>query len=144
MSSAASADPGLARFVAAQDDVYATVLRELTAGTKTSHWMWFIFPQLQALGRSSTAKFYGLADLSEAAAYRDHPILGPRLIECCALMRPHVGKGAAGVLGEIDGIKWRSCLTLFARVPGSPPLFRELIATFYDGQQDARTLALLG
>jgi uncharacterized protein (DUF1810 family) len=135
---------GLDRFIDAQRPVYARALNEITAGDKVTHWMWFIFPQLQALGYSATAKFYGLVDLAEATAYREHPVLGPRLLECCEAMRAHADVGAEFVLGEVDGRKWRSCLTLFAHTPDAPPLFRELIALFYDGREDPRTVALIG
>lgn len=133
----------LQRFVTAQAPVYETVCRELGSGRKATHWMWFIFPQLAALGHSSTAKFYGLADVAEAAAFASHSVLGPRLVECCTLMRRHAGKGAVGVLGDVDGMKWRSCLTLFARTPGASPLFDDLLMTFYDGVPDPHTLTLL-
>lgn len=142
MSSAPSAD--LERFITAQDGVYASVLRELAEGDKVGHWMWFIFPQLRALGHSATAKFYGLADLSEASAYLAHPLLGPRLVECCTIMRGHTDIGAKAVLGSVDGMKWRSCLTLFTQIPHTPPLFAELIRLFYASQRDERTIALIG
>ncbi len=133
----------LRRFVAAQAPVHDRVCRELAAGSKQSHSMCFLFPQLQALGYTSTANFYGLADLAEAVAYRDHPLLGRRLIEYCELMRRHAAKGAVAVLDDVDGKKWRSCLTLLATTPDAPPLFNELIGAFYNGQPDPRTLALL-
>ena len=133
----------LERFVVAQAPVSASVLGELIAGAKLTHWMWFVFPQLRALGYSDMAKFYGLADLAQAIAYRAHPILGARLIENCEAMRPHVDAGAISVLGNVDAMKWRSCLTLFAATPDAPPLFTELIAEFYDRQPDERTLQLL-
>lgn len=135
--------PGLERFVEAQAPVYARALAEIIAGDKVSHWMWFIFPQLKALGYSTTAKFYGLEDLAEASAYRSHPLLGPRLLECCSAMRAHTDVGAVFVLGEIDGMKWRSCLTLFAHTPDAPSLFRELLDLFYEGREDPKTVALL-
>ena len=106
--------------------------------------MWFIFPQLRALGHSETAKFYGLAGLAEAEAYLAHPLLGPRLVQCCDVMRAHVDVGAQPVLGAVDGLKWRSCLTLFAHAHNAPPLFADLIKLFYDGMEDGRTLDLLG
>jgi len=105
--------------------------------------MWFIFPQLKALGHSSTAKFYGLADLTEASAYLAHPLLGPRLVECCEIMAAHSDVGAEFVLGSVDAMKWRSCLTLFAATPGAPPVFAALIDSFYEGRPDERTLQRL-
>ena len=115
-------DPfNLARFVDAQSDgVYERALGELSAGHKTSHWMWFIFPQHRDLGRSSTAKFYGLSGVEEAAAYADHPLLGERLRKCCHAILPHLlGGPAANVLGPIDALKLRSSMEIFAAaVPG--------------------------
>lgn len=135
---------GLERFVTAQALVYATALAELRSGEKCSHWMWFIFPQLRGLGRSERAHFYGLVDADEAEAYRAHPLLGPRLLECCEAMRKHGDVGAAFVLGPVDAQKWRSTLTLFAALPDANPLFVELLDLFYNGHHDQRTLALLG
>ena len=134
----------LARFVAAQDGVYQRALAEIRSGVKSSHWMWFMFPQLRGLGFSERARFYGLAGADEAAAYLAHPLLGPRLLECCAAMRDHADVGATFVLGSVDALKWRSCLTLFAALPGADPLFNELLGLFYEGRPDDRTLALLG
>src|SRR4051794_4608428 len=101
-------------FVAAQDPVYAKVLAELRAGEKASHWMWFIFPQLRALGRSAAALKYGLADLGEARAYLRHPVLGPRLLECTGLMLGLEGRTAHQILHSPDDLKFRSSMTLFA------------------------------
>ncbi|WP_426165394.1 DUF1810 domain-containing protein [Sandarakinorhabdus sp. DWP1-3-1] len=133
----------LQRFVDAQAPVYVRVLRELTFGDKVTHWMWFIFPQLRGLGYSEKARFYGLESLDEATAYLAHPLLGPRLIRCCEAMRPHADVGAAFVLGDVDAAKFRSCLTLFARVPGAPPVFADLLDLFYAGEADASTVRLL-
>ena len=138
-----STSHGLERFVEAQDRVYAAVKEELAAGNKTSHWMWFVFPQLKALGYSEKAKFFGLVDLAEAEAYLAHPVLGPRLIACCAEMRRHEAVGAEFVLGAVDAKKFRSCLTLFSRVPGAPPIFEELLRSFYGGEPDLATERLL-
>jgi uncharacterized protein (DUF1810 family) len=138
------ADPfGLQRFVAAQDPVIDTVCAELRAGGKRSHWMWFVFPQLAGLGRSATAKFYGLASRDEALAYWQHTTLGPRLVQCCSLLLPHRAIGAERILGSIDAMKLRSCLTLFEQVAPEQPVFVQLIDAFYGGQRDATTLALL-
>ena len=133
----------LARFVAAQDPVLAEVRRELQAGRKRSHWMWFVFPQLRALGRSPTALHYGLASIEEAAAYLAHPLLGPRLLECTALMNAVPGRTAREILGSPDDLKFRSCMTLFAAVDPAVPAFREALATYFDGAPDPATLALL-
>ena len=139
-------DPyNLARFVAAQAPVFARVCAELDAGAKTSHWMWFIFPQLKALGRSATALFYGLADVAEARAYWQHPVLGPRLKESCRrLLALPPGHSALQVLGPIDARKLGSCATLFARVAPEEPVFRQVLERFYGGEEDALTMAALG
>lgn len=109
-------DPyNLARFVTAQQNVYARVLAELTAGRKQSHWMWFIFPQLKGLGSSPTAQHYGIGALAEARAYLAHPLLGARLLECTALLNELGGTTAQAIFGYPDNLKFRSCMTLFAR-----------------------------
>lgn len=133
----------LARFVAAQDPVIDTVLRELGAGEKRSHWMWFVFPQLSALGRSATARLYGIGSRDEALAYWHHPLLGPRLRQCCTTLLPHGARGAAAVLGAVDAMKLRSCLTLFAQVAPEEPVFTQLLEVYFGGAADAATLQLL-
>jgi uncharacterized protein (DUF1810 family) len=133
----------LQRFVSAQAAVIAQVRAELSVGAKTSHWMWFIFPQLAALGRSATAKHYGLVSIDEARAYWAHPLLGPRLRSCCELLRPHRDRSAQQILGGIDAIKLRSCLTLFERAAPGEPLFGQLLAQFYAGERDPLTLQAL-
>lgn len=135
--------PGLARFVEAQSPVYASVLAELAAGRKTSHWMWFVFPQLKPLGRSGTARFYGLEDRAEAAAYWQHPVLGERLKECTRLVLATPGKTAHDIFGSPDDLKLRSCMTLFGAVAPDEPAFRDVLARFYAGEPDPATLALL-
>lgn len=120
-------DPfNLQRFVAAQDGgVYEQALAELRRGHKASHWMWFIFPQHRDLGRSSTAKYYGLSGLEEAAAYAAHPLLGARLRECCSAILPHLEKGtkAEAILGPIDALKLRSSMEIFAGAVPAESLF---------------------
>ena len=138
-----AAMPDLDRFLAPQEESFAAALAELRRGRKESHWMWWIFPQLAALGRSGTAKAYGIADLDEATAYLAHPVLGPRLREAARAMLAHQGTDPARVLGGIDALKLRSCATLFAAVPGAPPEFRALLDAFYDGEADPLTLAAL-
>ena len=135
--------PGLERFVEAQAPVYASVLRELGAGSKTSHWMWFVFPQLKSLGRSSTARFYGIEDRAEAAAYWRHPLLGPRLVECTRLVLATSGRSAHAVFGSPDDLKLCSCMTLFDAVAPEEPAFRSVLDRFYAGVADAATLDLL-
>ena len=135
--------PGLERFVEAHASVYAAVLRELGAGLKTSHWMWFAFPQLKSLGRSSTARFYGLEDRAEAAAYWQHPLLGPRLLECTRLVLATSGCSAHAIFGSPDDLKLCSCMTLFEAVAPEEPAFRAVLDRFYAGVADAATLDLL-
>jgi len=133
----------LERFVAAQDPVIDTVCAELRAGAKRSHWMWFVFPQLAGLGRSATARLYGLASRDEAQTYWQHATLGPRLAQCCSLLLPHRAIGAERILGPVDAMKLRSCLTLFEQVAPDQPVFAQLLDALYGGQRDATTLALL-
>ena len=133
----------LDRFVAAQDGVWEEVQRELEDGAKTSHWMWFVFPQLAALGRSSTARFYGIADREEARAYATHPVLGPRLVQCVRLLLRHRGRRAEDILGGVDALKLRSCLTLFDAVAPEEAVFREALAAFYGGEVDPLTAGML-
>jgi uncharacterized protein (DUF1810 family) len=124
-------DPfNLARFAEAQaNGVYEQALAELEAGQKRSHWMWFIFPQHRDLGRSGTAKFYGLSGLDEARAYAAHPMLGPRLRQCCAAILAHLttGGSAEAVLGSIDAMKLRSSMEIFAGANPSELLFADLL-----------------
>lgn len=134
----------LSRFVEAQRGVYERALAEITRGDKRSHWMWFIFPQLQGLGFSSTAQRYAISGLDEARAYLNHPVLGPRLLECAEAACQVEGRTAEAIFGAIDAMKLRSCATLFAQV--SPPcsVFERLLKKYYGGQPDAQTLRLLG
>lgn len=120
-------------FIEAQDAVWESVLRELETGQKTGHWMWFVFPQLAALGRSNASQLYGIHDLAEACAYLAHPVLRDRLVQVSRLMLDHAGTPPETILGEIDAMKLRSSMTLFAAVPGAPPEFGELLDAFYDG-----------
>ncbi len=133
----------LERFVQAQERDYAQALAELRAGHKRSHWIWYVLPQLRGLGRSATAQFYGLEGAGEAAAYAVHPLLGPRLVECVQALLQHADRSAAQMLGEVDAVKLRSCLTLFARVAPHEPVFAQALDAFFAGQQDPATLDLL-
>jgi uncharacterized protein (DUF1810 family) len=133
----------LQRFVAAQDPVYADVRAELAAGAKTSHWMWFVFPQLRALGRSATALHYGLGSLDEAQAYARHSVLGARLRECAALVLGVEGRSARRIFGAIDEMKLRSCMTLFERAVPSEPVFAQVLQKYYGGERDPLTLERL-
>ncbi len=139
----------LQRFVDAQDagGTHERALAELRAGRKTSHWMWFVFPQLAGLGRSETARRYAIVSLEEARAYLAHPLLGPRLhAACSALLSGADAVGAAdaaAVLGPVDALKLRSSMTLFARAAPEEPLFTRVLERFNDGEPDPATVALL-
>jgi len=135
----------LDRFVRAQDEggTYSRALAELRRGRKVSHWMWFVFPQLAGLGRSSTARYYAVASAAEARAYLAHPVLGPRLRECAAVVAGLEGVSAEEVFGGIDAVKLRSSMTLFAAVAPAEPVFPEVLARYFDGRPDPATQDLL-
>jgi uncharacterized protein (DUF1810 family) len=133
----------LQRFLLAQEDSYARALAELSAGLKRSHWMWFIFPQLDGLGHSATARHYAIKNLEEARAYVAHPVLGPRLLHCAEALLGREGCNARDILGHPDDLKLRSCATLFAIAAPEQPLFQRLLDRFYQGARDTRTLDLL-
>jgi uncharacterized protein (DUF1810 family) len=134
----------LQRFVDAQAPVYDTVRRELGAGVKRSHWMWFIFPQLRALGRSATAAHFGIASLAEAQAYVNHDVLGARLRECAHLVIAIDGLSVHEIFGSPDDLKLRSSMTLFVHATIDNAEFIGVLDKFYDGEQDPATLSLLG
>lgn len=136
----------LERFVVAQDDhgTYDRALAELRRGRKTSHWMWFVFPQVAGLGHSPTAQHYELPDLDAARAYLAHDVLGPRLLECCRALLALQDTSAEEVLGSVDAMKLRSSMTLFARAAPDEPVFAEVLERFYGGAADDRTDRLLG
>lgn len=133
----------LARFVKAQHGVYEQALRELQAGRKRTHWMWFIFPQIAGLGSSPTAQFYAISGLDEARAYLRHPELGLRLQTCTAAVNAVTGRTAYEIFGSPDDVKFRSSLTLFGRADPSIPGFGTALARYFDGQEDSRTLEQL-
>ena len=133
----------LERFVAAQDPIMASVRRELAAGRKQTHWMWFVFPQLRALGQSPTAKRYGIASLAEAQAYIAHPILGQRLVECTELVRAIQGRSVHDIFGSPDDMKFRSSMTLFAHTEPDTQVFTAALDQYFGGVPDQRTLDLL-
>jgi uncharacterized protein (DUF1810 family) len=139
------ADPyNLARFVTAQQGVYARVLAELTAGRKRSHWMWFVFPQLEGLGSSPTARHYAIGSLEEARAYLAHPLLGARLRECTAIVNGLESTTAQALFGHPDDLKFRSCMTLFAHAAGAEERpFLTALRTYFAGEEDPLTRALL-
>ncbi|MEV8468433.1 DUF1810 family protein [Fluviibacterium sp. DFM31] len=131
------------RFLDAQAPVWDQVLRELSAGRKQGHWMWFVFPQLVGLGISATAQRYALEDAAAARAYAAHPVLGPRLRAALAAAMRAGTRDPVAIFGTVDAMKLRSCLTLFSEAAAAPDAFRAGIAHFYKGQPDPRTLALL-
>jgi len=134
----------LQRFLDAQAGVIDDVLAELAAGRKRTHWMWFVFPQLASLGRSGTARFYGLADLDEAKAYLAHPVLGERLRRCTQAVLAHGERTAHAIFGSPDDLKFRSCMTLFGLAAPDEPLFGRALAQFCGGEPDPLTLAAGG
>jgi uncharacterized protein (DUF1810 family) len=141
-----SDDPfNLARFVEAQDrgGVHEQALAELRAGRKRGHWIWFVFPQIEGLGSSETARFYAISSLAEATAYLEHPLLGPRLTEAAEALLELPGRDPVAVLGELDAMKLRSSMTLFSRVERAAPVFRRALDEFYGGQADAATERIL-
>jgi uncharacterized protein (DUF1810 family) len=138
-----SASFDVERFLEAQQPVYDTVLTELRSGRKQSHWMWFIFPQLLGLGSSATANWFGVPSLADAALYLQHPILGPRLIECTRLVNETAGATAEEIFGSIDTLKFRSSMTLFSRVPAASEVFEQALSKYFDGLPDTRTLERL-
>ena len=138
------ADPyDLARFVAAQRTSYERALAEIRAGRKTSHWMWYVFPQLEGLGFSATSKKYSIKSLDEARAYLEHTVLGPRLAECATAAVAVEGVSARDIFGSPDDMKLRSCATLFAAVTNNDSVFRRLLDKYFDSAPDDRTLRLL-
>lgn len=135
-------DEMLDRFVEAQASVYATALGEIRRGAKRSHWMWFVFPQLAGLGRSETARFFGIRSLDEARAYLAHPVLGSRYAECVAALQDLAISDPVTVFGEVDAMKLRSSLTLF-EAAGAGPLVAAALDRWFAGERDSSTLALL-
>ncbi|GAA0745294.1 DUF1810 domain-containing protein [Dactylosporangium roseum] len=133
----------LFRFVEAQDGVYPRVVAELRVGRKSSHWMWFVFPQIAGLGHSATARRYAVTSLDEARAYLRHPVLGPRLVECAGLLLAGTEHSAAQILGAVDAMKLRSSMTLFHRAQPDQPVFHRVLDRFFDGAEDAETLRRL-
>jgi uncharacterized protein (DUF1810 family) len=133
----------LRRFVLAQQDVYDTAVRELRAGRKVSHWMWFVFPQIAGLGRSAISQKYAINSLVEAEAYIAHPVLGPRLLECARLLVQLTGKSAQQLFGAVDAQKLKSSMTLFARAAPDQPLFEDVLTRYFDGRHDPATLERL-
>jgi len=134
----------LQRFVDAQEHVYERALSEIKSGRKRSHWMWFIFPQIDGLGASSMSRRYAIRSVAEAKAYLAHPLLGPRLLESAEAVLAVETTSALELFGSPDDMKLRSCATLFASVTSEDSVFSQLINKYFDGKPDDRTLQLTG
>jgi len=144
IDSPSSNDPfNLNRFVVAQEPVYARVLSELENGQKHSHWMWYIFPQVDGLGFSATSKLYAIKSVDEARAYLNHPVLGPRLRECAQAVLAVEGRTASEIFGYPDDRKLKSCATLFTSVSNPGSVFERILQKHFDGERDVRTLQIL-
>ncbi len=143
-SKSASDSFDLNRFTKAQERIYGNVLSELKSGRKRTHWMWFIFPQIEGLGRSETARFYAIKSLKEAQEYLNHPVLGSRLPECSAIVLGVKDRSIEDIFGFPDHLKFRSSMTLFSCVKNADPIFEAVIDRYFQGKPDTRTLELLG
>jgi uncharacterized protein (DUF1810 family) len=133
----------LERFIAAQETVYDTALAEIRNGRKTSHWMWFIFPQVSGLGMTETSKFYAIRDVKQALDFLTHPVLGIRLINICKALLELPSADPHQIFGSPDDLKLKSSMTLFDAVPATFPVFGQVLDKFYNGQRDQRTLDIL-
>lgn len=136
--------PDLERFVAAQESDWPRARAELARGRKTSHWMWYVLPQIAGLGMSPTAQHYAIADLDEARAYLAHPVLGPRLREAASLIAASSTPTAEQLMGGIDAVKLRSSMTLFQQADPDEPVWQQVLDRYFDSRPDRRTLELLG
>ena len=133
----------LVRFLAAQENTYEVALAEIKRGKKRTHWMWYIFPQLRGLGQSRMAHAYGISGLEEAKAYLAHSVLSERLLEICSALLEHKDKSAYDIFGDIDGMKLKSSMTLFALVSEDGSVFHQVLDAFCDGEKDKNTIILL-
>lgn len=133
----------LDRFLEAQEGMYEIALEEIKNGEKESHWMWYIFPQLRGLGRSQMAYKYGINGIEEARAYLKHPILSARLVEISEALLMHKGKSVEGIIGDIDSMKLKSSMTLFASLSDKNSVFHQTLDCFYNGEMDINTLVML-
>jgi len=133
----------LERFIGAQEKTYATALMEIKKGRKQSHWMWYIFPQVQGLGLSETSKRYAIRDLDEAQDFLQHPLLGNRLVAICEALLTLPGNDAHAIFGSPDDLKLRSSMTLFSSVDNSNAVFKSVLDKFFKGAKDAKTLQLI-
>ena len=136
-------DYNLHRFLDAQEPVYDTVLAELRAGRKSSHWIWFIFPQVAGLGHSAMARQFAIGSLDEAKAYLQHPVLGHRLRECTQLVLNVEDRSAEEIFGYPDHLKFRSCMTLFLTAATDNTIFNDALLKYFDGKPDQLTLDIL-
>jgi uncharacterized protein (DUF1810 family) len=135
--------PDLSRFIDAQKHDYQTAFNEIKSGRKRSHWMWYVFPQIQGLGTSSTSRFFAIRDRAEAAAFIRHPVLGSRLIAISNELLSLPGNDAYSIFGSPDDMKLKSCMTLFAALNDPDPVFQSVLEKFFNSQPDVRTIALL-
>ena len=133
----------LDRFISAQEGIYESVLAELQNGEKRSHWMWFIFPQIDGLGFSATTKYYSIKNKEEARHYLNHPVLGPRLLQCTELLLAIEGKSVREIFDFPDDKKLKSSMTLFARVSDPDSVFAHVLEKYFGGERDERTTSLL-
>ena len=138
-----SKENNLNRFIYAQERDYQTALTEIRNGRKKSHWMWYIFPQVQGLGFSETSRFYAIKDLDEAEAFLQHPILGSRLIAICNALLGLQSNNANQIFGSPDDLKLKSCMTLFAALSNTDPVFGLVLDKFFNGRKDQKTLQLI-
>ncbi len=138
-----SEESSLQRFTEAQERDYQAALTEIRNGRKQSHWMWYIFPQIQGLGFSATSKFYAIKDLHEAADYLNHPVLGKRLVEISAAILQLAGNNATSIFGNPDDLKLKSCMTLFAALPHTNPVFNLVLEKYFKGAKDSKTLQII-
>jgi uncharacterized protein (DUF1810 family) len=132
----------LSRFTSAQENIYDTVLAELSNGRKRSHWMWYIFPQIDGLGYSATSKHYAIKSLEEARQYLNHPVLGKRLLECAEAVFSIEGRSISEIFGYPDNLKLKSSMTLFAYVAAPCSVFSRILEKYFNGEQDALTLKI--
>ncbi len=138
-----NSDNTLNHFLSAQQSIYTQVLQELQNGKKTTHWMWFIFPQIDGLGPSTTAKYYSIKSINEAKEYIDHPVLGKRLLECSNIILKIEGKSVEDIFGYPDYLKLKSCMTLFNYAVPKHKVFADVLNKYFAGEQDEQTISIL-
>ena len=138
-----SEEQNLARFVNAQEGVYTIALNEIKRGRKTSHWMWYIFPQIRGLGYSDTAIKFAIKSKSEATEYLQHPVLGNRLVEISSALLNLATNNAVEIFGHVDSLKLKSCMTLFSLLENTNPVFQKVLDKFFKGEKDSNTIALI-